>query len=210
MIPIEEEVLEEARVIVPVQANQDPFYRFVKRTFDITLALIAGAVLLIPMLIVGLLVRLETRGPAIFKQKRLGKNGKEFRIYKFRTMRTEAPSEMATREFTDAHKYITRIGGFLRRTSFDELPQLLNILKGDMSFVGYRPVCVTETNLNSLRKAYGIFAVRPGLTGYAQVQGRDNIDHWTKAELDAEYVSKRSIKLDLWCLMKTFTVIFEG
>ena len=210
MIPTEEGVLEQEQVIVPVQANQDPVYRFIKRTFDIVLALVAGAVLLIPMLIVGLLVRIETKGPAIFKQKRLGKHGKEFRIYKFRTMRTEAPSELATREFTDAHKYITRIGKFLRRTSFDELPQLLNIIKGDMSFVGYRPVCVTETKLNGLRKEYGIFAVRPGLTGYAQVQGRDNIDHWTKAALDAEYVSKRSIKMDLWCLVKTFTVIFEG
>ena len=162
------------------------------------------------MLIVSLLIWLESGGPVIFKQLRMGKNEKTFVIYKFRTMRMDAPPEKAAREFENADQYITKVGAFLRRTSIDELPQLLNILKGDMSIVGYRPVCVTETELNALRKQYGVFSVRPGLTGYAQVLGRDNIDYREKAALDAEYVAKRSIKLDLWCIFKTVAVVFTG
>jgi O-antigen biosynthesis protein WbqP len=196
--------------VVPVQPNNCIAYRFVKRTCDLVGAILAGMLLLIPMLAVALLIRLESSGPAIFKQLRMGKNEKIFVIYKFRTMRMDAPPELATREFLNSDQYITKVGAFLRRTSMDELPQLFNILKGDMSFVGYRPVCVTETKLNALRKQYGVFSVRPGLTGYAQVLGRDNIDYQKKAALDAEYVKNRNVMLDLWCLIKTVAVVFTG
>jgi O-antigen biosynthesis protein WbqP len=185
-------------------------YLFAKRCFDFCVALIASLVLLIPMLIIGLLIRLSSPGPAVFKQKRMGQGGKEFIIYKFRTMRTDAPSEMAARHFEDSHKFVTKIGAFLRRTSLDELPQLLNILRGNMSFVGYRPVCLTETKLNDLRKEYGVFSAKPGLTGLAQVSGRDNISSSQKAAIDAEYVRNCSMKLDLWCIWKTVAIVFSG
>ena len=202
---------EEAEYVVqPVKPANGRFYRAIKRGFDIVMALIAGIVLLVPMLVVALLICLESPGPVIFKQARMGKDEKPFIIYKFRTMRMDAPPDMATREFLDADKHITKIGAFLRRTSIDELPQLLNILKGDMSFVGYRPVSLSEVQLNELRKQYGVFAVRPGLTGYAQICGRDNIDYREKAAMDAEYVSKRSLRMDLRCLVKTVSVVFKG
>lgn len=133
-----------------------------------------------------------------------------FTIYKFRTMRLDAPHDLAARAFPYSDNYITSIGAFLRRTSLDELPQLWNILRGDMSFVGYRPVCLTEVDLNKLRKKSGVLAVRPGLTGYAQVQGRDNVKHRTKAELDAYYVRNMSVTMDLWCLVKTIAIVFNG
>ena len=131
-------------------------------------------------------------------------------IYKFRTMRMDAPPELATRRFRNSDEYITKLGAFLRRTSLDELPQLWNILRGEMSFVGYRPVCLSEEDLNDLRMEYGVFQIRPGLTGYAQIQGRDDLEYRRKAVLDAEYVQRRSFKLDIWCLLKTVTVVFSG
>lgn len=194
----------------PVQIKDKPIYRFIKRFFDIMLALVIGVILLIPMLVVAIMIHLESPGPVIFKQMRIGKNGEPFVIWKFRTMSVEAPSEKAARDFRNADAYITKVGAILRRTSIDELPQLVNILKGEMSFVGYRPVCVTETELNDLRKAYGVFAVRPGLTGLAQVYGRDNLGYRKKAEIDAEYVRRRNFALDLWCLLRTFSVVCSG
>lgn len=196
--------------IEPVQIMNRPGYRIVKRLFDVTVALAAGIVLLLPMLVVGVLIRLETPGPAIFKQLRMGRDGKPFTIYKFRTMRMDAPSDMATRELENSDAYITVLGAWLRRTSIDELPQLLNIIRGDMSFVGYRPVCLSEKELNQLRQQYGVFAVRPGLTGYAQVCGRDNVDYKQKVALDVEYLRRCGIRLDLWCLIRTAGVVFSG
>lgn len=184
-------------------------YRTVKRIFDLVGSAVLLVVCLIPMAVVALLIRLETSGPALFKQDRMGKDGKVFTIYKFRTMRLEAPRDMATRDVPDLDSYLTCVGKFLRRTSLDELPQLYNILLGEMSFVGYRPVCLTETDLNDLRKEYGVFVVRPGLTGLAQVRGRDSISFEEKARIDAEYVANRSVKLDLWCLLKTFAVVIS-
>lgn len=166
--------------------------------------------LLFPLLIVGLAIRLESPGPAIFKQVRMGRGGTKFLIFKFRTMRVDAPNEVATRDLVDPENYITKIGAFLRRTSLDELPQLLNILRGEMSVVGYRPVCVTETELNELRATLGVFAIRPGLTGLAQVQGRDNITFREKARIEAEYVRHCNIRMDLWCLIKTVSVMITG
>ena len=185
-------------------------YLCVKRCLDILIALIVGIIALVPMIIIGVLVRLDSPGPAIFKQERMGQNGKIFYMYKFRSMSTNAPSAMATRDFTDSKSYITKFGAILRRTSLDELPQLLNILKGDMSLIGYRPVCITETELNDKRMDCGVFRAKPGITGLAQVCGRDDIGIDEKVELDAKYVENCSLRMDIWCLFKTVEVVITG
>lgn len=185
-------------------------YLLVKRLTDIVISVLLILLLWIPMLVIALLIRIDSQGPAIFVQKRLGRYGEPFTIYKFRTMKADAPPEMASCEFDHADQYITRIGAFLRRTSIDELPQLFNILKGDMSLVGYRPVCMTEHELNEMRRKLGVFALRPGITGLAQVSGRDNIYGEKKARLDAEYVSRCSAKMDIWCILKTIKTVFTG
>lgn len=185
-------------------------YLLIKRIFDVVLSVFAGIVLAVPMIIIGILIRLDSKGPAVFKQKRMGKDGKTFTIYKFRTMHVSAPTEKATCDFIDADQYVTRMGLFLRRTSIDELPQLFNVLRGEMSIVGYRPVCLTETKLNELRERYGVFAFRPGITGLAQVSGRDSLNYEEKARLDAQYIQNCSLRMDLWCLLKTVKTVFTG
>lgn len=205
----EKELEQKSQIVQEVAVKQNP-YLYVKRVLDIVIALGVGVVALIPMIIVGILVRLDSPGPAIFKQERMGQNGKVFNMYKFRSMSTSAPSDMATRDFTDSEKYITKLGAILRRTSLDELPQLLNILRGDMSFIGYRPVCLTEEELNGKREARGVLRARPGLTGLAQVCGRDDVDIDEKVELDAKYVENCSLKMDIWCMFKTVEVVITG
>ena len=185
-------------------------YLVVKRCLDAAIAFVMLLVLWLPMLIIGAWVRLDSPGTAIFKQERMGRNGKVFRMYKFRSMSTSAPRNMVTRDFKDSDAYITKAGAILRRTSLDELPQLLNILKGDMSFVGYRPVCTTEVELNEKRERVGVLAARPGLTGLAQVCGRDDVDIDEKVAYDAQYVSKCSLKMDVWCLFRTVAVVITG
>lgn len=185
-------------------------YLFCKRLMDVIVSAFACVTLFFPLLIVALLVWMDTKASPIFCQQRMGKDGKAFTIFKFRTMKEEAPSDMAARDFSDSNLYITKFGAFLRRSSIDELPQLLNILLGDMSFVGYRPVCLSETELNQLRMDYGVFAVRPGITGLAQVNGRDNLEFREKAKLDAEYVAGCSMKMDLWCLFQTVKTVITG
>lgn len=187
-----------------------PVYYALKRCFDVVVSLSALAVLGVPMLVIALLIRLDSKGSALFRQQRMGKGGKTFVIYKFRTMRTDAPSDLASSAFTQAHSYITRVGGFLRRFSLDELPQFFNVLGGSMSLVGYRPICLTETELNDHRAQCGVFAVKPGITGLAQVSGRDNVSMEEKVELDAKYVRECSIGLDLWCIFKTVIVVVTG
>lgn len=185
-------------------------YLVLKRALDLIVALAAGIVLLLPMIVVGIIIKCDSKGPVIFKQKRMGKDGKAFTIYKFRTMKQSAPSDMATRDFVDANQYMTKFGNFLRRSSIDELPQLLNILLGDMSIVGYRPVCLTETTLNEMRMERGVFRLRPGITGLAQVSGRDDVGCEKKVELDAKYVAECSLKMDLWCLVQTVRTVITG
>ena len=185
-------------------------YLVVKRVTDVIVAVICLLALCIPMLIIAGLIILESPGPALFKQKRMGLGGKQFTIYKFRTMKKDAPAELATLDFVNSSDYITRLGGFLRRTSIDELPQLFNIIKGDMSIVGYRPVCLTEVKLNELRREYGVFALRPGITGLAQVKGRDTLRSPEKALLDKQCVEECSAKLDLWCCVQTVWTVISG
>lgn len=188
----------------------DKGYLMFKRIFDIAASFAAGVILLLPLALVAVLIRLDSPGPAIFRQERMGKGGKAFTIYKFRTMSISAPRDMATRELEKHGQYVTKLGAFLRRSSIDELPQLWNILKGDMSIVGYRPVVLTETKLNEMRKAYGVFATRPGITGLAQVSGRDNLSIEEKVRLDAEYVAKCSLGMDIRCILMTVKTVLTG
>ena len=177
-------------------------YRFIKRLIDITFSML-GIIILSPVLIVvSILIKLESRGPIIFKQLRAGKNSKPFYIYKFRSMKIDTPN-IATNDFTNASYYITKIGKFIRKTSLDEMPQLFNILKGDMSIVGPRPVILEESELIELRQAHNIDKILPGITGWAQINGRDNIGNKEKVKYDYEYLSRKSVLMDVYIILMT-------
>lgn len=178
-----------------------------KRIEDVSIALAALVILGLPMLLVAAAIRLTSKGPALFRQKRFGKDKKLFTVYKFRTMSTKAPKNMPTNSFTNADSYITPLGGVLRKLSIDELPQLLNVIKGEMSIVGPRPVIKTEKKLISLRQKYHANSVKPGITGWAQVNGRDDLDDQRKAEMDGEYVQRLSFLTDVKIMIKTIGAV---
>ncbi len=183
-------------------------YVFFKRLMDFLLSLAALIVFSPVMAVIALLVRLTSPGPAIFRQRRSGKDLKEFEIYKFRTMYITAPGNIPTHQLSGAQSYITPIGAFLRRTSLDELPQLWNILKGDMSIVGPRPPLPTQYDLINAREKLGANALRPGLTGWAQINGRDELPIEIKAGYDGEYVRRMSFLFDLRCIIGTVAAVF--
>lgn len=185
------------------------FYRFIKRAFDICVSLLALIVLSPIMLIIAIAVKIDSKGPVIFKQKRVGKNGKPFNFYKFRSMRTDAPHDCATSVFENPEAYITKVGKFLRKTSLDEIPQLWCVLCGKMSIIGYRPLVLTEEKCNKMRGELGVYKMRPGISGYAQVHGRDDVYYKNKAILDAEYVKKASLWLDLKLIFQTVAVVLK-
>jgi N-acetyllactosaminide 3-alpha-galactosyltransferase len=178
-----------------------------KRIEDVSIALAALVILGLPMLLVAAAIRLTSKGPALFRQKRFGKDKQLFTVYKFRTMSTKAPKNMPTNSFTNADSYITPLGGVLRKLSIDELPQLLNVIKGEMSIVGPRPVIKTEKKLISLRQKYQANSVKPGITGWAQVNGRDDLDDQRKAEMDGEYVQQLSFLTDVKIMIKTIGAV---
>lgn len=178
-----------------------------KRIEDVSIALAALVILGLPMLLVAAAIRLTSKGPALFRQKRFGKDKQLFTVYKFRTMSTKAPKNMPTNSFTNANSYITPLGGVLRKLSIDELPQLLNVIKGEMSIVGPRPVIKTEKKLISLRQKYRANSVKPGITGWAQVNGRDDLDDQRKAEMDGEYVQRLSFLTDVKIMIKTIGAV---
>jgi len=149
------------------------------------------------MLIVAIIIKLDSKGPVLFKQDRIGKNKKIFKVYKFRTMRVDTPNNVPTHMLDNPDFYITKIGKFLRKTSLDELPQLLNILKGNMAFVGPRPALYNQDDLVALRDKYHANDIKPGLTGLAQVKGRDELPIKIKAQYDGEYIKKLSIWFDI-------------
>lgn len=185
------------------------FYQVMKRVFDFTLALI-GAVVTIPFfLVIMLAIKIESKGPIFFIQKRVGKNKKHFRIYKFRTMKIETPQETATHLLEDPEQWITRVGSFLRVTSLDELPQLYNILFGKMSIVGPRPALWNQYDLIEERDKYGANDLRPGITGWAQVNGRDTLTISDKAKLDGMYVKKASFITDIKLVIQTFFIVLK-
>lgn len=180
-------------------------YSFFKRLLDIVLSLTALIVLAPLLLVLALLVKLDSPGPALFKQKRVGRNEKLFDIYKFRSMYTSAPRDVATSELQNAESHITRVGRVLRKTSLDELPQLFNVLKGEMSLIGPRPLVPNEKDIHELRREKGAYRVRPGITGWAQVNGRDCVLPVDKALLDGYYADHISFGLDVKIII--FSVI---
>lgn len=189
------------------------YQRFFKRLIDVVLSL-CGTVVLIPVWIVlSIAIVVDDPGPVIFRQKRIARdrNGQRryFRIYKFRSMKMSAPKDRPTHMLDHPEQYITRVGAFLRRTSLDELPQLLNILVGHMSIIGPRPALWNQTELYAERARYGANAIRPGLTGWAQINGRDALDDVEKARLDGEYAENISFRFDAKCFLATITSVLR-
>lgn len=184
------------------------YKHFFKRFIDIILSALAIVLLIVPMLLVAIAIKIDSKGPVLFKQKRVGKNKKHFNILKFRTMRIDTPHDAPTHELSDPKKWITKVGGFLRKTSLDELPQIFNIFVGQMSIIGPRPALWNQYDLIEERDKYGANDVRPGLTGWAQINGRDELEIPVKAKLDGEYIEKQSFFFDIRCFFGTiFSVL---
>lgn len=180
-----------------------------KRLFDITISFIAICIFCLPILFLSLLVKLTSRGPIFYWSDRVGRDNKIFRMPKFRTMHTDTPA-VATHLMNDPDRYLTPIGKFLRKSSLDELPQLYNIIKGDMSFVGPRPALFNQDDLVALRMEKGVHVLTPGLTGWAQVNGRDELPIPVKVEFDAYYLEHRSFFFDLRILVLTLVKVLRG
>ena len=183
-------------------------YRYIKRVLDLVLAC-TGLIILSPVFILlSLAVKADSKGPVLFCQKRVGIHKRHFSILKFRTMRTDTPKDMPTHLLKNPEAYITKVGKFLRKTSLDELPQIINILKGDMAIVGPRPALWNQEDLIAERDKYGANDILPGLTGWAQINGRDELPIEVKARLDGEYVRKMGLIMDIKCIIGTiFSVV---
>lgn len=184
-------------------------YSILKRLGDISISLIAITLFCPVFILIAIAIKLDSEGPVIFKQKRFGIHKKTFYVFKFRTMKVESPKYVATRDLQNPEQWITRAGAFLRKTSLDELPQLCNILVGDMSIVGPRPVVVSERDVIEAREKYGANDVLPGLTGWAQINGRDNLSTDIKAKLDGYYVKNRSLIMDIKCIVRTIPYVLK-
>ena len=183
-------------------------YPIIKRFLDFTLSLIGILVLSPFLLILVILIKIDSPGPVLFKQKRIGIHKSYFQIYKFRTMRIDTPKDCPTHLLADPDHWITSVGKFLRKTSLDELPQIFNILKGEMSIIGPRPALWNQYDLIAERDKYGANDIMPGLSGWAQINGRDELSIEDKAKLDGEYVERRSLFLDIQIFFKTvFSVL---
>lgn len=185
-------------------------YMGVKRVIDILLSALALILLSWLFLILCIAIKIDSRGPILFKQKRVGIHKTHFMIYKFRTMRIDTPKDMPTHMLADPKQYITRTGHFLRKTSLDELPQIFNILKGEMSIIGPRPALWNQDDLIAERDKYRANDVTPGLTGWAQVNGRDELEIPVKAKLDGYYVEHMSFRFDCICFLKTITSVLKS
>ena len=184
------------------------YRKYLKRIIDIVLTSLTLVFFSWLLLILAVVIKLTSPGPVLFKQKRVGKNKTYFNIYKFRSMRIDTPKDMPTHLLANPERYITPIGRFMRKTSLDELPQLFNILKGDMSIVGPRPALWNQYDLIAERDKYGANDIRPGLTGWAQINGRDEIEIPLKAKLDGYYVKKESLAFDIYIIFRTvFSVL---
>lgn len=185
-------------------------FKLFKRIMDFILSFI-GLIILSPFfLIIIIFIKLNSKGPILFKQKRVGKNKKTFSIYKFRTMRIDTPKDTPTHLLENPEQWITKVGKFLRKTSLDELPQIINILKGNMSIVGPRPALWNQYDLIEERDKYGANDIYPGLTGYAQIKGRDELPISEKAKLDGYYVKHMGLWLDIKIFFGTFISIFKS
>lgn len=184
-------------------------YLKIKRGIDFILSLIGCIVLLPLFLLLAAAVKVDSRGPIFFKQKRVGIHKTYFYILKFRTMRIDTPKDCPTHLLENPDQYITRVGRFLRKTSLDELPQIINILKGEMSIVGPRPALWNQEDLITERDNYGANDIPPGLTGWAQINGRDELEISVKAALDGEYTKKMSFRMDVRCFFGTVTCVLS-
>ena len=186
------------------------YQNYIKRGIDCILSLI-GLIILSPiLLIIAVIVKMTSPGPVLFRQERMGKDNKHFRIMKFRTMRIDTPKDCPTHMLENPDQYITKIGHILRKTSLDELPQLWNIFVGDMAVIGPRPSLPNQYDLNALRDQNGASKVRPGLTGLAQISGRDELEISVKAALDGEYVKKISFLTDVRLFFATFISVLRS
>ena len=181
----------------------------IKRLLDTILSLL-GIIVLLPLLLsLAIVIKTTSPGSILFKQKRVGKDNKHFYIYKFRSMRIDTPKDLPTHLLENPDQYITKVGKFMRKTSLDELPQLFNIIKGEMAVIGPRPSLPNQYDLNKLRDENGASTVKPGLTGLAQISGRDELEIDVKASLDGEYVKNMSFLLDCKCFVGTITSVLK-
>ena len=174
-----------------------------KRIFDLLFSFLFILLLSPVFLVLSIIVKATSRGPVLFRQRRIGKDKAEFYIFKFRTMYLESPKNMPTHLLENPDRYITPVGKFLRKTSLDELPQLINIIKGEMSFVGPRPALYNQYDLISLRDEQGVNSYRPGVTGWAQINGRDELEIPEKVKFDTYYIKKQSIWFDIKIIFVT-------
>ena len=185
-------------------------YIKIKRVLDFLLSLV-GLIVLMPVFILLIIaIKIDSKGPVFFKQKRVGIHKTHFNILKFRTMKIDTPKDMPTHMLENPEQYITQVGKFLRKTSLDELPQIINILKGDMSIIGPRPALWNQYDLLEERDKYGANDVMPGLTGWAQINGRDELEISVKAQLDGEYVEKMSFAFDIQCFFGTIVSVLKS
>lgn len=185
-------------------------YMKIKRGIDFILALIGMVVLSPVFLILIIAIKVDSRGSVLFKQKRVGIHKSYFNILKFRTMKIDTPKDMPTHMLSNPEQYITKVGKFLRKTSLDELPQIINILKGEMSVIGPRPALWNQYDLIEERDKYGANDVMPGLTGWAQINGRDELEIPVKAKLDGEYVERMSFSMDVKCFVGTIISVLKS
>ena len=179
-----------------------------KRVFDLLLATVASLVLLVPVLLLTAVVKLTSKGPVLYWSDRVGRNNVVFRMPKFRSMRQETPA-IATHLLNDPEQFLTPVGSFIRKSSLDELPQLWSILNGDMSFVGPRPALFNQDDLIALRTTYGVHKLVPGLTGWAQINGRDELPIAKKVEFDIEYLKRNSFRFDVVILWRTVVKVLK-
>lgn len=186
------------------------FYQlYIKRVFDVIFSITLLTILFVPLLFVALWVKLDSKGPVFFKHIRAGKDRKPFMVYKFRSMSVSAPKYQATNDLLDAGAYITFSGRIMRKLSIDELPQLINVIKGEMSIVGPRPVILEEEDLLAEREKYNANSCKPGITGWAQVNGRDELRIKEKAKMDGYYVENFGLIMDIKCLVRTLRAVLS-
>lgn len=183
---------------------------FIKRLIDIVLSFVGILVLALPMLIIAIIIKIDDPGPVLFSQKRVGLHKKHFKLYKFRSMKMSTPHDMPTHMLENPEQYITKIGKFLRKSSLDELPQLFCIFVGSMSIIGPRPALWNQDDLIAERDKYGANDVKPGLTGWAQINGRDELEIPIKARLDGEYVERMSFLFDCKCFFGTVKSVLKS
>lgn len=185
-------------------------YLSMKRLLDLIISGLAIVILSPILLLIVIAIKFDSKGPVLFKQKRVGKNKTHFMIYKFRSMYVDAPADMPTHLIKDPTAMITKVGGFLRKTSLDELPQLFNIFKGEMAIIGPRPALWNQYDLIEERDKYRANDIRPGLTGWAQINGRDELEIDVKAKLDGYYVKNMNFLLDMKCFFGTFVSVVKS